>query len=60
MFNNILLTTMLFAVPISMSAANDEELSSRRWAVIAGMNLSCPTTAVNEQSDQYAVRLRAM
>lgn len=54
MFNNILLTTMLFAVPISMSAANDEESSSRRWAVIAGMNLSCPTTAVNEQSDQYA------
>lgn len=53
MFNNILLTTMLFAVPISMSAANDEESSSRRWAVIAGMNLSCPTTAVNEQSDQY-------
>lgn len=54
MFNNILLTTMLFAVPISMSAANDEESSSRRWAVIAGMNLSCQTTAVNEQSDQYA------
>lgn len=54
MFNNILLTTMLFAVPISMSAANDEEPSSRRWAVIAGMNLSCPTTAVNEQSGQYA------
>ena len=53
MFNNILLTTMLFAVPISMSAANDEEPSSRRWAVIAGMNLSCPTTAVNEQSGQY-------
>lgn len=54
MFNNILLTTMLFAVPISMSAANDEEPSSRRWAVIAGMNLSCPTTSVNEQSEQYA------
>lgn len=54
MFNNILLTTMFFAVPISMSAANDEEPSSRRWAVIAGMNLSCPTTAVNEQSGQYA------
>lgn len=54
MFNNILLTTMLFAVPISMSAANDEEPSSPRWAVIAGMNLSCPTTAVNEQSGQYA------
>lgn len=53
MFNNILLTTMLFAVPISMSAANDEESSSRRWAVIAGMHLSCPTTAVNEQSGQY-------
>lgn len=54
MFNNILLTTMLFAVPISMSAANDEESSSRRWAVIAGMHLSCPMTAVNEQSGQYA------
>lgn len=38
----------------TLSAANDEETSSRRWAVIAGMNLSCPTTAVNEQSGQYA------
>lgn len=38
----------------TLSAANDEEPSSRRWAVIAGMNISCPTTAVNEQSDQYA------
>ena len=37
----------------TLSAANDEEPSSRRWAVIAGMNLSCPTTAVNEQSDHY-------
>ena len=37
----------------TLSAANDEESSSRRWAVIAGMNLSCPTTAVNEQSGQY-------
>ncbi len=38
----------------TLSAANDEETSSRRWAVIAGMNISCPTTAVNEQSGQYA------
>lgn len=38
----------------TLSAANDEESASRRWAVIAGMNLSCPTTAVNEQSGQYA------
>lgn len=38
----------------TLSAANDEEPSSRRWAVIAGMNISCPTTAVNEQSGQYA------
>lgn len=38
----------------TLSAANDEESSSRRWAVIVGMNLSCPTTAVNEQSGQYA------
>lgn len=38
----------------TLSAANDEDPSSRRWAIIAGMNLSCPTTAVNEQSDQYA------
>lgn len=38
----------------TLSAANDEDPSSRRWAVIAGMNLSCPTTAVNEQSGQYA------
>lgn len=37
----------------TLSAANDEESSSPRWAVIAGMNLSCPTTAVNEQSGQY-------
>lgn len=38
----------------TLSAANDDESSSRRWAVIAGMNLSCPTIAVNEQSGQYA------
>lgn len=38
----------------TLSAANDEESSSRRWAIIAGMNISCPPTAVNEQSDQYA------
>lgn len=38
----------------TLSAANDEEPSSRRWAVIAGMHLSCPTTAVNDQSGQYA------
>lgn len=45
----------LFAGNAAMlSAANDEEPSSRRWAIIAGMNLSCPTTAVNEQSGQYA------
>ena len=45
----------LFAGNAAMlSAANDEEPSSPRWAVIAGMNLSCPTTAVNEQSGQYA------
>lgn len=45
----------LFAGNAAMlSAANDEESSSRRWAVIAGMNISCPTTAVNEQSGQYA------
>lgn len=46
--------TLFVGNAATLSAANDEEPSSRRWAVIAGMNLSCPTTAVNEQSDQYA------
>lgn len=46
--------TLFAGNAVTLSAANDEESSSRRWAVIAGMNLSCPTTAVNEQSDQYA------
>ena len=46
--------TLFAGNAVTLSAANDEEPSSRRWAVIAGMNLSCPTTAVNEQSGQYA------
>mgnify|MGYP004513816789 FL=1 len=51
MFNKILLTSALLAAPIYMSAANDDDDdTSRRWAVIAGMNISSPTTASHEQS----------
>ncbi|WP_440432424.1 hypothetical protein [Prevotella sp.] len=60
MFNKILLTSALLAVPIYMSAANDDDDdTSRRWAVIAGMNLSCPTTASYEQSQSYVEKAGA-
>lgn len=43
-----------------MSAANDDDDdTSRRWAVIAGMNLSCPTTASHEQSQSYVEKAGA-
>lgn len=44
MLSRILLTTAIITAPISMSAANDDDDMARRWAVIAGMNISCPTT----------------
>lgn len=50
----MLLTTVLITAPISMSAANDDDDMARRWAVIAGMNISCPTTTSHEQSQTYA------
>lgn len=60
MFNKILLTSALLAAPIYMSAANDDDDdTSRRWAVIAGMNLSCPTTASHEQSQSYVEKAGA-
>lgn len=60
MFNKILLTSALLAVPIYMSAANDDDDdTSRRWAVIAGMNLSCPTTASHGQSQSYVEKAGA-
>ncbi len=46
----LFLATALWAAPITtMSAANDDDDTSRRWAIIAGMNISCPTTASHEQ-----------
>lgn len=60
MFNKILLTSALLAVPIYMSAANDDDDdTSRRWAVIAGMNISSPTTASHEQSQSYVEKAGA-
>ena len=53
MLSRILLTTALITAPISMSAANDDDDMARRWAVIAGMNISCPTTASNEQPQSF-------
>lgn len=60
MFNKILLTSALLAAPIYMSAANDDDDdTSRRWAVIAGMNISSPTTASHEQSQSYVEKAGA-
>lgn len=53
MLSRILLTTALITAPISMSAANNDDDMARRWAVIAGMNISCPTTASNEQPQSF-------
>ena len=59
MLSRILLTTALITAPISMSAANDDDDMARRWAVIAGMNISCPTTASHEQSPTYVEKAGA-
>lgn len=40
----------LIAYAATAAAGNDTDELQRRWAVIAGMNLSCPTTASVERS----------
>lgn len=40
----------LMAYAATATAGNDTDELQRRWAVIAGMNLSCPTTASVERS----------
>ena len=46
----LFVATALLAAPIAtLGAANDDDDTSRRWAIIAGMNISCPTTASHEQ-----------
>lgn len=50
----LFLATVLLAAPITtLNAANDDDDTSRRWAIIAGMNISCPTTASNEQPQSF-------
>lgn len=41
---------VLMAYAATAAADNDTDELQRRWAVIAGMNISCPTTASVERS----------
>lgn len=47
------------AYAATAAADNDTDDVSRRWAVIAGMNLSCPTTASVERSPRDAGNIAA-
>ena len=50
--------TAALAVCAATAFAGDDDVS-RRWAVIAGMNLSCPTTASVERSPRDAGNIAA-
>ena len=50
--------TAVLAVCAATAFAGDDDVS-RRWAVIAGMNLSCPTTASVERSPRDAGNIAA-
>lgn len=50
--------TAALAACAATAAAGDDDVS-RRWAVIAGMNLSCPTTASVERSPRDAGNIAA-
>ena len=47
------------AYAATVTAGNDTDELQRRWAVIAGMNLSCPTTASVERSPRDAGNIAA-
>lgn len=49
----------LIAYAATAAAGNDTDELQRRWAVIAGMNLSCPTTASVERSPRDAGNIAA-
>lgn len=52
-------TAALAVCAATAAADNDTDDVSRRWAVIAGMNLSCPTTASVERSPRDAGNIAA-
>lgn len=52
-------TAALAACAATAAAGNDTDELQRRWAVIAGMNLSCPTTASVERSPRDAGNIAA-
>ena len=58
MFRRIMTATAALAVCAATAFAGDDDVS-RRWAVIAGMNLSCPTTASVERSPRDAGNIAA-
>lgn len=54
MLNKIFVTFALLAAPLTtLFAANDDDETSRRWAVITSMNLSYPTTASTKQNEAH-------
>lgn len=54
MLNKIFVTIALLAAPLTtLFAANDDDETSRRWAVITSMNLSYPTTASVKQNEAH-------
>lgn len=54
MLNKIFVTIALLAAPLTtLFAANDDDETSRRWAVITSMNLSYPTTASTKQNEAH-------
>lgn len=54
MLNKIFVTIALLAAPLTtLFAANDDDETSRRWAVITSMNISYPTTASVKQNEAH-------
>lgn len=54
MLNKIFVTIALLAAPLTtLFAANDDDETTRRWAVITSMNLSYPTTTSVKQNEAH-------
>lgn len=54
MLNKIFVTIALLAAPLTtLFATNDDDETSRRWAVITSMNISYPTTASVKQNEAH-------